>query len=74
MKITTRLSIQFTFIVLGLLLFFSVLVYYFFYTSQVNKFRANLLEKSQNSAILLINVVEVYSVLFKIIHQTTISL
>lgn len=74
MKITTRLSIQFTFIVLGLLLFFSVLVYYFFYTSQVAKFRANLLEKAQNSAILLINVVEVDSVLLKKIHQTTISL
>lgn len=74
MKITTRLSFQFTFIVLGLLLFFSVLVYYFFYTSQVTKFRANLLEKAQNSAILLINVEEVDSVLLKKIHQTTISL
>ena len=74
MKITTRLSFQFTFIVLGLLLFFSVLVYYFFYTSQITKFRGNLLEKAQNSAILLINVEEVDSVLLKKIHQTTISL
>ena len=74
MKITTRLSFQFTFIVLGLLLFFSVLVYYFFHTSQITKFRGNLLEKAQNSAILLINVEEVDSVLLKKIHQTTISL
>ncbi len=74
MKITTRLSFQFTFIVLGLLLIFSVLVYYFFFTIQISKFRENLVEKARNSAILLINVEEVDSLLLQKIHQTTISL
>jgi signal transduction histidine kinase len=74
MKITTRLSFQFSFLVFGILLFFSVSVYYFSYTSQLTKFRNNLLESAQNTAILLINVVEVDSTLLKKIHQTTKSL
>src|SRR5665647_1177030 len=73
MNIKTRLSLQFTFIVAGILLFFSVLVYYFSYTSQVAKFRENLLDGAKNTAILLINVVEVDSSLLKKIHQSTIS-
>jgi signal transduction histidine kinase len=74
MNIKTRLSIQFTLIVTGILIFFSVLVYYFSYTSQLNKFRENLLERAENTAILLINVTEVDSTLLKKIHQSTISL
>ncbi len=74
MYIKTRLSLQFTLIVAGILLFFSILVYYFSYTSQLNKFRENLLERAKNNAILLINVVEVDSTLLKKIHQSTISL
>ena len=73
MNIKTRLSFQFTLIVAGILLFFSVLVYYFSYTSQLNKFRENLLDSAKNTAILLINVVEVDSSLLKKIHQSTIS-
>jgi signal transduction histidine kinase len=73
MKIKTRLSIQFTLIAAGILLFFSVLVYYFSYSSQLNKFRQNLLDSAKNTAILLINVVEVDSSLLKKIHQSTIS-
>jgi signal transduction histidine kinase len=73
MKIKTRLSFQFTLIVAGILLFFSVLVYYFSYSSQLNKFRQNLLDSAKNTAILLINVVEVDSSLLKKIHQSTIS-
>ena len=73
MNIKTRLSFQFTLIVAGILLFFSVLVYYFSYSSQLAKFRENLLDSAKNTAILLINVAEVDSSLLKKIHQSTIS-
>ncbi|MCE5347045.1 MAG: HAMP domain-containing histidine kinase [Bacteroidales bacterium] len=74
MNIKIRLSFQFTLIVIGILLFFSILVYYFSYASQLGKFRENLLDSAKNSAILLINVEEVDSTLLKKIHQSTISL
>jgi two-component system, OmpR family, sensor histidine kinase ArlS len=73
MNIKTRLSFQFSLIVVGILLFFSFLVYYFSYTSQLKKFRDNLLDGAKNTAILLINVAEVDSSLLKKIHQSTIS-
>jgi signal transduction histidine kinase len=73
MNIKTRLSFQFTLIVVGILLFFSLLVYYFSYSSQLTKFRNNLLDGAKNTAILLINVAEVDSSLLKKIHQSTIS-
>ena len=74
MNIKTRLSFQFTFLVFGILLFFSVLAYYFSYTSQRSKFRENLLDRAQNTAILLINGEGIDSTLLKKIHQTTSSL
>ena len=74
MNIKTRLSIQFTLLVFGILMFFSFLAYYFSYSSQLSKFRDDLLVKAQNTAILLINVEEVDSTLLKKIHQTTKSL
>jgi len=49
------------------------LVYYFSYTSQLNKFRETLFDNAKNTAILLINVAEVDSSLLKKIHQSTIS-
>jgi two-component system, OmpR family, sensor histidine kinase ArlS len=73
MNIKTRLSLQFTLIVIGILLFFSTLVLYFSYSSQSRKFRNDLLDGAKNTAILLINVVEVDSSLLKKIHQSTIS-
>ena len=73
MNIKTRLSFQFTLISSGILLFFSLLVYYFSYTSQLNKFREDLFDSAKNTAILLINVAEVDSSLLKKIHQSTIS-
>ncbi len=73
MNIKTRLSFQFTVIVAGILLFFSVLTYYFSYTSQRARFREDLLDGAKNSAILLVNVVEVDSSLLKKIHQSTFS-
>ena len=72
MNIKTRLSFQFTFFVIVILLVCSVLIYYFSYTSQLNKFRDNLLVKAKNTAILLIDVTEVDSTLLKKIHQSTI--
>jgi len=74
MNIKTRLAFQFTLIVAGILLFFSALVYYFSYSSQLGKFRDNLLERAKNNAILLIDVSEVDSVLLKKIHESTFSL
>jgi two-component system sensor histidine kinase ArlS len=74
MSIKTKLSIQFALLVLAILLFFSFLVYYFSYTSQRAKFRENLLNQAHNTAILLINVVEVDSTMLIKIQQTTKSL
>ena len=73
MNIKSRLSLQFTSIVFGILVFFSVLVYYFSFSSQRSKFRENLLEKAQNTAFLSINTQEIDSTLLKKIHQTTRS-
>jgi two-component system, OmpR family, sensor histidine kinase ArlS len=74
MKIKSKLSLQFTLIVTGIILFFSSLVYYFSYTSQLTRFNENLLNSAKNTAILLINVVEVDSTLLKKIQRSTISL
>jgi signal transduction histidine kinase len=73
MKIKTRLSLQFTLTVSGILLFFSLLVYYFSYSTQLAKFRQNLLDSAKNTSTLLINVAEVDSTLLKKIQQSTIS-
>jgi signal transduction histidine kinase len=73
MNIKIRLSLQFTLIVAVVLLFFSGLVYYFSYSSQLVKFRQNLYENAKNSSILLIDVAEVDSSLMKKIQQSTIS-
>jgi len=74
MDIKTRLSVQFTLSVLGILMVFCMLVYYFSYSSQLSTFRQNLLVRAQNTAILLINVQEVDSTLLKKINMTTKSL
>ncbi|MCU0362229.1 MAG: HAMP domain-containing histidine kinase [Bacteroidales bacterium] len=72
MNIKIRLALQFTLIVTVILLFFSILVYYFSFSSQLTKFRQSLLEKARNTGILFINVAEVDSTLMKKIHQSTI--
>jgi len=73
MNIKTRLSLQFTLIVTLILLFFSVLVYYFSFSSQLTKFRESLYERARNAGILFVNVSEVDSSLLKKIHQSTIA-
>ena len=74
MNIKTRLAVQFTLSVFGILMVFCMLVYYFSYSSQLSTFRQNLLVRAQNTAILLINVQEVDSTLLKKIYLTTKSL
>jgi signal transduction histidine kinase len=73
MNIKTKLSVQFTFIVAGILLFFASLVYYFSYTTQHARFADNLTKRAKNTAILLINIPEVDSVLLKKIQQSTFN-
>jgi signal transduction histidine kinase len=71
MNIKVRLALQFTLIVLVILLFFSLLIYYFSYSSYLSKFRQNLFDKAKNTATLLIDVAEVDSSLLMKIHQST---
>ena len=71
LNIKTKLSFQFTLIVVVILCFFASLIYYFTYTSQVRKFRQNLFNRAKNTAILLINVKEIDAALLKKIHQST---
>ena len=73
MNIKIRLSLQFTLIVTGILVFFSLLVYYFYYSSQLAKFRHDLIETAKNTATLIINLEEVDSTLLIKIQQSTIS-
>jgi len=73
MYIKTKLSIEFTLIVTGILLFFSGAVYYFSYSTQYNKFADNLTKRAKNTAILLINMPEVDSTLLKKIQQSTFN-
>lgn len=73
MNIKTKLAIEFTLVVVGILLFFSATLYYFSYTTQHNKFVDNLTKRAKNTAILLINLPEVDSVLLKKIQQSTFN-
>jgi len=73
MNIKIKLAFKFTLVVAGILLFFSALVYYFSYTSQVSKFRENLLKRATNTGIMLMDLEEVDSLLLKKIHQSTIT-
>lgn len=74
MNIKIRLSLQFTGIVLLILLLFASFVYYFSHNSQLDRYRDNLLKSAKNSAILLIDVSEVDSTLLKKIQRETILL
>ena len=74
MNIKTRLAVQFTLMVAGILLFSSGLVYYFSDSSLTGKFRETLYDRAQTVAILYINVAEVDSSLLKRIHESTVSL
>lgn len=73
MNIKTKLAIEFTLVVVAILLFFSASLYYFSYTTQHNKFADNLTKRAKNTAILLINLPEVDSVLLRKIQQSTFN-
>ncbi len=74
MNIKIRLSLQFSLIVTGILLFFSMLVLYFSYSRQHARFRQNILDSAKNYATLFINVAEVDSVLLSKIQESSLIL
>ncbi len=74
MNIKNRLSIQFTLLAFGILIFFSILVYYFSYSSQKSEFNDTLLRRAKNTAILLVEIQEIDSVLLSKINKTTLLL
>lgn len=71
MTIKTRLSLQFSLLLTIILLIFSILVYFFSFTSQRLKYRENLLRRAQNTAILFRSVPEIDTAALKSIHQST---
>lgn len=73
MNIKLKLALQFTLLVSIILVFFAALIYYFFYDSQLHKFRDGLTDTAKNTAVLLIDVVEVDSALLQKIQQSTTS-
>jgi signal transduction histidine kinase len=70
-NIKIRLAFQFMLVVAGILLFFAVLVYYFTYNTNREKFRTSLLNRAMNTAIITINHHDVDTALLKKIHQST---
>lgn len=74
MNIRVKLSIQFTAIVLTILVLFSMAIYYFSANFRMNDFNTRLEEKALTTAKLLIEVQEVDSVLLKIIDNNSINL
>lgn len=71
MNIRKKLAIQFTLIVSGILLLFTVAIYYFSADYRENDFYKRLRDKGENTAKLLIEVKEVDSLLLKIIDRNT---
>lgn len=72
-NIRTRLTIQFTYIVMFLLILFSFIIYYFSATYRESEFYSRLENKAINTAKLLIEVKEVDYDLLKIIDRNTIN-
>jgi len=73
MNIRLKLSIQFTAIVISILVLFSTAIYFFSANFRKNDFNTRLEEKALTTAKLLIEVKEVDSVLLKIIDRNTIN-
>lgn len=74
MNIRLKLSIQFTAIVLSILVLFSISIYYFSSDFRKKDFSNRLEEKAITTAKLLIEVKEVDSVLLKIIDKNTVNI
>jgi two-component system, OmpR family, sensor histidine kinase ArlS len=73
MNIKIRLAFQFMLVVAGILIFFAVLVYYFTYTTNREKFRSNLLNRAKYISIIIINRHAVDTALLQNINQSTFS-
>lgn len=73
LNIKVRLAFQFMLVVAGILLFFAVLVYYFTYNTNREKFRSSLLNRAMNTAIITISRHAVDTALLQRIHQSTFS-
>jgi len=73
MNIRIKLSIQFTAIVISILLLFSLSIYFFSANFRKNDFTTRLEEKALTTVKLLIEVKEVDSMLLKIIDRNTIN-
>lgn len=72
-NIKIRLAFQFMLVVAGILLFFAVLVYYFTYTTNREKFRNNLLNRAKYISIIIINRHAIDTALLQNINQSTFS-
>jgi Signal transduction histidine kinase len=73
MKIKTRLTINFSLLVAGILLFFSVSVYLFYLQHRHENFAIRLKNKAINTATLLFSIKGIDSQLLKIIDDNTVT-
>lgn len=73
MKIKTRLALQFTLFVTGILIIFSILVYFFWSYTQQSKYRDNLLSTAQNTSTLFLNMPNTDSIELLKIHRNILS-
>jgi len=74
MNIRHKLSLQFSIIVVSILLVFTVSIYYFSLTYRRNDYNARLRDRAYTTARLFLNVKEVDENLLKIIDKNTLSL
>ncbi len=70
-NIKIRLAFQFMLVVAGILVFFTLLIYYFTYTSHREKFRDSLMNRAMSTAIITITRHEVDTSLLRKIHEFT---
>jgi signal transduction histidine kinase len=73
MKIKTRLTVTFTFLVAGILVIFSVSIYLFYLKHRHDDFLIRLQNRAKNTATLLVDVKEVDAKLLKVIDDNTLT-
>lgn len=73
LKIRTRLTLQFTYIVAFILILFSLIIYYFSASYREAEFYSRLENKANNTARLLLEVKEIDYNLLKVIDRNTIN-
>ncbi len=72
MKIKTRLALQFTLVVTGILLIFSLLVYFFWFRTQQSRYRDNLLNTAKTTGTLFFNIPAADSAELSKLHSNTL--